>query len=124
MKMLILPNGKPCYYLDKLTALESHHEIYEDNDYLQFDLQIPENAIVFDVGTNIGNFSRYIVEHYPSAHIYAFEPVTQIYEVYSANLRDYPDRIHSFNNGLGEKDCGIIIEYFPHLSAVSAIEPF
>ncbi|MFX0064029.1 MAG: FkbM family methyltransferase [Candidatus Hermodarchaeota archaeon] len=124
MKQLTLPNGKKIYYLDKLTALESYHEIYVDKDYFQYGLQIPKNAIVFDVGAHIGNFSRFIVEHYPSAHVYIFEPVPQIFEVLCANLNEYPDKIHSYNLGLGEKAGEVMIDYFPRLSATSAITPF
>lgn len=124
MKQLTLPNGKLCYYIDKLTALESYQEVYEEQEYFQFGLQIPENAIVFDIGANIGNFSRYVVERYPSAHVYAFEPVPQIFEVYAANLREYQDRVHSYNIGLAESDGEVMIEYFPRLCANSAIVPF
>ncbi len=124
MKQLTLPNGKSCCYLDKLTALESYNEVYEEQEYFQFGLKIPDDAIVFDIGANIGNFSRYVVEHHPSAHVYAFEPVPQIFEVYSANLKEYPDRIHSYNIGLAEKPGEMTIDYFPRLSADSSIVPF
>ena len=123
MKKVTLPNGRKCFCLDKPTALESWYEIYEENDYFQYGLEIPENAVVFDVGANIGHFSRYVAEHYPSAHVYAFEPVPQIFEVFSANLKEYPDRIHFYNLGLAEKADEVMIDYFPRLCVNSAIKP-
>ncbi len=124
MNQLTLPNGKPLFYLDKLTALDSYREIYEDDEYFQFGLHIPKDAIVFDVGANIGNFSRYIAEHHPSAHVYAFEPVPQIFEVLSANLEEYPDQVTGFNVGLAEEAGKVTINYYPRVSADSSILPF
>ena len=124
MKQLTLPNGRKCFYLDKPTALESYREVYEEKDYFQYyGLEVPENAVVFDIGANIGHFSRYILEHYPSAHVYAFEPVPQIFEVYSANIENYHYRVHPYNLGLAEKAGEIMIDYFPRLSVNSAIKP-
>ena len=124
MKQITLPNGRKCFCLDKISALASYREVYEDKDYLQYGLDIPENAVVFDIGANIGHFSRYVAENYPSAHVYAFEPVPQIFKVYSANIAHYPDRVHPYNLGLAEKAGEIMINYFPRLSVNSAIKPF
>ncbi|MHA1257868.1 MAG: hypothetical protein ACTSPS_19975, partial [Promethearchaeota archaeon] len=60
MKNLTLPNGEIIYYIDKLTALDVYDEIYVNNEYLQHNIQVKDNDIIFDVGANIGLFSRHI----------------------------------------------------------------
>jgi len=59
MKALILPNGEKLYYIDKLSALDMYEEIYLDDDYFQYGIDIKDNELIFDVGANIGLIFRY-----------------------------------------------------------------
>jgi FkbM family methyltransferase len=124
MKTLTLPNGEELYYIDKLSALDIYEEIYEENDYLQFGIDVKENNVIFDVGANIGLFSRYIAQKAPNLSIHAFEPVPIIYEVLEANLKKVPASIKTYNIGLSDHSEQTKIHYYPKVSADSAIVPF
>lgn len=124
MKSLTLPNGEKIYYIDKLTALDVYEEIYLENDYMQFGIEVKDNDIIFDVGANIGLFSRFIAQQAQSLKIHAFEPVPIIFEALKANTKDLPAQIRAYNIGLAEKNQKSKIHYYPKVSADSAITPF
>jgi FkbM family methyltransferase len=124
MKTLMLPNGEKIFYIDKLSALDIYEEIYVEKDYLQFGVKVNDNDIIFDIGANIGLFSRFIAQQAKNLRIFAFEPVPIIYKVLEANLRSLPVDIKIYNIGLAEKNLRTKIYYYPKVSADSAIRPF
>ena len=84
--MLTLPNEENVYYIDKLTALYVYNEIFVDNQYLKYGIGVKEGDVVFDVGANIGLFSRFIANKAQNLKIFAFEPVPTIFKVLESNL--------------------------------------
>ena len=124
MNQLTLHNGKKLYSLDELTALWVYNEIFVDNVYLRHGIDIKKGDIVFDVGSNIGLFSLYLCEKAPDLKIYTFEPVKPIFEVLTKNLRDLTCIVKNYNIGLSDENIISEINYYPKVSADSAIEPF
>lgn len=124
MKKLTLPNGKELFYIDKLTAFWVYNEIFEENMYLKHGIGIKKGDIVFDVGANIGLFSLFIAEKASDLKIYTFEPIKPIFEVLEANLIDIPCSIENYNIGLSNENNPIEINFYPKVSADSAIIPF
>ena len=124
MKTLTLPNGEIIYYIDKLTALDVYEEIYVNNEYLQHNIQVKDNDIIFDVGANIGLFSRHIATKAKNLQIYTFEPVPIIFKALEENLRHLPAEVKNYNIGLAEKEDITEIHYYPKVSADSAIIEF
>jgi FkbM family methyltransferase len=124
MKVLTLPNGEELYYIDKLSALDIYEEIFVENEYLQFGIEVKDQDVIFDVGANIGLFSRYMAQKARDLTIFAFEPVPTIYEVLEANLKNIPARIKTYKIGLADHSATTKIHYYPRVSADSAIVPF
>ncbi|MFX0074636.1 MAG: FkbM family methyltransferase [Candidatus Hermodarchaeota archaeon] len=124
MKILTLPNGEIISYIDKLTALDIYDEIYVEDEYFRHGLRLKDNDIVFDVGANIGLFSRYIAKNANNLQIYTFEPVPIIFDVLKENLKDLTANIKNYNIGLGDKEEIINIHYYPRVSADSAFIKF
>ncbi len=57
--------------------------------------------IIFDVGANIGNWSKSASKVFSNSQIYAFEPIIQNFEKLSElKLKN----VHSYNFGLGDKN--------------------
>jgi len=54
---------------------------FEDNEQLVF----------FDVGANVGNYSKLLARHFSRARIYSFEPMPVSYSIASENLKQYPN---------------------------------
>ncbi|TXT65968.1 MAG: hypothetical protein BAJALOKI1v1_350011 [Promethearchaeota archaeon] len=124
MRQLILPNGEDIYYLDKMTALYVYQEIFEDNVYFQHNIEIKDNDIIFDVGANIGLFSKYTAKLASDLKIFTFEPILDIFTVLKANLKDVSATFRHYNIGIGETEKEIDFLYYPNVCADSTAIPF
>lgn len=60
------------------------------------------NSVIFDIGFNIGLFSRIICESRKYKEIHGFEPVNKYYKIAKESLQDYP-KVFINNIGLGNK---------------------
>ena len=123
MKQIKLSNDAFIFAIDKMTAEDVYQEIYVDQVYLRNGIQLYDGDVVFDVGANIGLFSKYAVEKYRNLHIYAFEPIPQIFEALQANMKAHPS-VKLFNIGLSDKKEAIEFLYYPKVSADSTAHPF
>lgn len=57
------------------------------------------NPVLFDIGANIGEYSRELRTEFPNSHIYAFEPNLYTFKAACKNLESL--NINCFNLGLG-----------------------
>ncbi len=124
MNKLTLPNGEDIYYIDKLTALYVYNEIFVENEYLRNGIGVKEGDVIFDVGANIGLFTRFIANQAPDLKIFTFEPIKTIFQVLEANLAGLPCYLKNFNIGLSDKSEIIEFFYYPKVSADSTAVPF
>lgn len=59
--------------------------------------------IVFDVGANNGDFSRYVLEKCPVSKVYAFEPNKSLFQNHLKSLKsDYPHRFFYYEFALAK----------------------
>jgi len=63
--------------------------------------------VVFDVGSNVGEWSSTAVQYFPVARIHCFELSEGTFKTLSANLKG-PNFVHN-NMGMGDKDA--VVEY-------------
>lgn len=70
--------------------------------FLRQYLKDKDNPIVFDVGANVGSYSRDVVAINPSATVFAFEPHPLTFEKLAANS-DAHGKLHPFNYAVGDK---------------------
>ena len=118
-----LPNGELIFYIDKLTAMDVYREIYEDDEYFQFGLEINDGDVIFDIGANIGIFSSYIASNFKNVKVYTFEPVPQIFKVLELNMDQFKDEVKVFNIGLSDHEEVREFNYYPRVSADSTAVP-
>lgn len=64
--------------------------------------KIPIKTII-DVGANEGQFAEEILNIFPHAEIYSFEPLGDCYEKLTSNFRSNK-KVHTYNFALGEQD--------------------
>jgi len=50
---------------------------------------LSRKAVVFDVGAHSGNFAETVLAYRPHAHLYAFEPIPDVYATLSARMNRY-----------------------------------
>ena len=63
-------------------------EIWEDQEYTRYGLDIKEGDIVLDCGANVGIFSRFALNK-GAQHVYSFECDSPVFELLKLNLTYY-----------------------------------
>jgi FkbM family methyltransferase len=101
-------------------------EIYKNEEY-NFD--IGAQAVVIDIGMNIGLASLYFAARDDVENVYGFEPFKPTFEQAIFNFKineKYANKIHPYSYGLGDEDKELTIEYYPRtpgrMSTVKSID--
>jgi amino acid adenylation domain-containing protein/FkbM family methyltransferase len=120
-----LPNGVVIRHQNRSETDYLYEEIFEDEIYLRYGLELPPQACVFDVGANIGMFSMYVAEQSPGARIYAFEPIAEVCESLQRNAelcRGATVKVCRY--GLGARSGREEFSYYPQFSARSGVAAY
>ena len=96
-----------------------HDEIFVDEVYLRGGIVLRENSVVLDVGANIGMFSLFVGARCPSARVYAFEPVPEVFAKLAQNIDERGLSVRPFNYGLSDRDQDVLFYYYPNISIMS-----
>ena len=78
-------------------------EIYSENEYNRFDVQIEEGDIVLDCGANVGIFTQYAFDM-GASQVLAYECDTLYYNYYTKNILDDRAKLTLGTVGGGEND--------------------
>ncbi|PNP47760.1 hypothetical protein THARTR1_10445 [Trichoderma harzianum] len=109
-----------CYAISKDEAQFIYKEIFEDHCYKISNL--PHAPLIIDVGANIGLFSLYMKQKFPSSTILAFEPAPETYDVLVRNLElNKIEDVEVFKFGLASKASTEKLTYFPNLPGNSTL---
>lgn len=105
----------PNYPLDTIQkCIVDKSEFYENDILKELGNYIPENAVIIDIGTNIGNHSIYWATQLKPKQIYAFEPIDTTFKILEKNiaLNNLEKIIKPYNIGLSdEKSAAKISKY-------------
>lgn len=118
--LLELPNKMQVLQFNRVETDHFYHDIFETQVYARNGIEIPEDAIVLDIGANIGLFSLFVRERASNARIYAFEPAPPVFNVLRANLASAGNRVTLFNAGVSDR-CGTQrLTYYPRSTGMSS----
>ena len=70
--------------------------------WVDYEKHNPKPAVIFDIGANVGSFSRAAARTFPGVTIYAFEPVSETFSNLLKNTEGIP-QIHPNQFAFGEK---------------------
>ncbi|WP_147450807.1 FkbM family methyltransferase [Streptomyces hoynatensis] len=123
MELASLPNGLELYTESPTEAEYLYKEMYEHGCYDSFSL--PDDPFVLDVGANIGMFSLYTKQRYPTAEIIAFEPIPVTRDILRRNIA-----LHGLT-GITVEDCAlgekaendVVFTHYPRLPGNSTRYP-
>ncbi len=125
-----LPDGcSPAELASGITVLQEnptmtaflHREIFDERCYLSHGVQLPEDAIVVDVGANIGLFTIQVSLEFPAAQVYALEPVPSTFAILDLNLKLLAPQARAERIGLGAKCSSAIFTHYPDFSGASGL---
>jgi FkbM family methyltransferase len=112
-------DGSMIYHQSDRQLAALYREIFEDAIYFKHQISVPENAMVFDVGANIGGFSIDVSQRHPGATIIAFEPVPQIFSALRKNYEHRQIKGRILNYGVSNKKETATFHYYPDMSGMS-----
>ncbi|SCF49731.1 methyltransferase, FkbM family [Micromonospora matsumotoense] len=101
-----------------------HDEIFLAKSYLQGGIVLREDAVVFDVGANIGMFSLFVAAVCPSARVYAFEPVRDVFEPLAMNVARHAVPAELFEIGLSDREQEVTFNFYPSISIMSCVSGY
>jgi len=102
----------------RLVARELHRDAYRLEG-----LELPPNPVVVDVGAHIGLFSLKARALWPTARIFAFEPVPATFALLSANLETNGAHVAAFNlavSGPGQETMTLQLDPWGNSGAASS----
>src|SRR5262249_43367047 len=86
MPRLVLPNGLLVTHVSEPQANGAFRELFEEEVYLRHGIDLPDGAVVLDVGANIGFFSLFVHQRAVAPRVFAFEPMPPTFAALSANM--------------------------------------
>ncbi len=105
-------------------AVHLWREIFVERAYEKGNIRYPENAVIFDVGANVGLFSLFALTRISSSTVHAFEPAAESFDALMTNLSPYGPRVRLWPIGLGVHDRGnATFIYYPATPAMSSYFP-
>ena len=105
----ILPNNMKIAHINQYETNYVYDEIFEKELYLRNGIALKENAVVVDIGANIGLFSLYVSSVCPSSRVYSFEPSQSVYKALEVNIDAYAPNVTVENCGIS--DCAKVINF-------------
>ena len=125
--LAILPDkiiniGYAKFYVPNYPIDHVQSEIVDNNNFYEIDLleklqlYIKKNAVILDIGANIGNHSVYWAVRSDAKKIYSFEPVEDFFKILKRNveINRVNNKVKIFNIGLSDQKInGSISHYDP-----------
>lgn len=108
-------NGKVTFYLPNLDLINGEfiqNRIFLEQNYFEiFNLSqlrkyVKENAVILDIGANLGNHTVFFAKECGAKKVYAFEPTRKTFQILEENIRinNLNSIVVAMNIALGEKD--------------------
>lgn len=117
---VILPNGLNVLQFNRGETDHFYHDIFDGHVYARNGIVIEHDAVIFDVGANIGLFSLYASTRGKNAQIYAFEPAPPVFALLCRNLEPIGSRARLFNVGVADKPGRASLTYYPLSTGMSS----
>lgn len=98
-------NNRPVYYRASTSDMTLIYEVLLKSEY-KSEYYLPTGfspKIILDIGANIGITSIYLINKFPNAKIFSFEPLLENYDILKKNTENYKN-IKVFNFGLGKNN--------------------
>ncbi|MBT4701829.1 MAG: FkbM family methyltransferase, partial [Rhodospirillaceae bacterium] len=114
-----LPNGLQIAHLRAYETNYLYDEIFVQKTYAKEGLTFPDDAVVIDIGANIGMFSLFAAGFSKNARIFACEPSPVTFDVLEKNLKLYAPGATPLPIGIAEEDGEAEFTFYPESSVFS-----
>lgn len=98
-KVFKLHTWNGCQFEMRMEDIGALYEVWLLKEYFPKGFRFPDRAMVVDVGASIGLFTIYVANKYPSARIFAYEPIAESFSLVRDNIlmNHYGERVKIYN---------------------------
>jgi amino acid adenylation domain-containing protein/non-ribosomal peptide synthase protein (TIGR01720 family)/FkbM family methyltransferase len=114
-----LPNQTTIVCRNRNETAFMYDEIFAKNSYLNFGINLPNDACIFDVGANIGLFTLFVSGLAERPTIYSFEPIPPVFQILRLNTQVHGLNAKLFELGLSNVSATGSFTYYPNVSLMS-----
>jgi amino acid adenylation domain-containing protein/FkbM family methyltransferase len=114
-----LPNEMTIVCRNRNETEFMYEEIFADKTYLNFGIEIPNDACIFDVGANIGLFTLFASRLAPQSVVYSFEPIPPVFEILRRNAEIHAPHTKLFACGLSNVSEQASFTHYKNVSLIS-----
>lgn len=118
-----LPNSISVWAPNALEAMTLYREIFSERTYEKHGIMVRDGDTVFDIGANIGLFTVNLAHKFTDLHLYAFEPVPDIYDALQRNATEHAPAARCYNIGLTDRRCEAVFELNRFATLASTMHP-
>jgi FkbM family methyltransferase len=115
-----LPDGQVIVAPFAAEAQYLWEDVFAENTYGP-PVRYEKNAVVVDVGANIGLYTLYALAASPLGRVIAIEPVPILFEALKRNTVEYAKRVTYYLTAAGDNDADATLTYYPKLSGMSSL---
>src|SRR5262249_19653362 len=116
-----LPDGTVLSELNGYETEYLYQEIFVEKAYLPAGLRLPPDALVLDIGANIGMFSLFVSRLVPAGRVVAFEPGPDAYAALTANVEKLGLPVSTLPWAIGGRSGRATMTVYPGASVFSGL---
>ncbi len=118
-KRYMLPNNMAIMSLNRNETDFMYKEIFKEQNYTKYGIEIRDGDCIFDIGANIGIFSLFINQINRNVQVYALEPIPDLFDLLKINTELYNNKTKVFNYGISDKNIETKFTFYPKASIMS-----
>lgn len=85
--------------------IEKSKNYYEYEILSNFIDYFPTDAVIYDIGANIGNHTVFFSKYLKAKKVFSFEPSKDVYDLLNSNVeKNYLKGVETYNYAVGDKD--------------------
>ncbi len=119
----VLPNQMMIAHRNRHETDFFYEQIFIDHVEFRHGVRLGDDAVVFDVGANIGLFTLFVHQVCERPRVFSFEPIPDIFAALRANVELYGLDVSLQNCGLSDHSGEVTFAYYPRSSCQSGYYP-
>jgi amino acid adenylation domain-containing protein/FkbM family methyltransferase len=119
-----LPNGMAIVHQNRNETEYLYQEIFVRHTYAQHGIRLREEAVVFDLGANIGMFTMFVAACRPQARIWACEPLPPLCRTLRLNVELYAPRAKVLPVGVADSERSAEFTFYPQHTMMSSLTAY
>jgi len=117
------PNGLDIRHYNKTETQFVYQEVFVDRVYVKHGISLSDDAVVLDVGANIGLFAMFVGETCAGGRVVAVEPGPPTFALLTANTERYGPRVTRLQCGASSHELEATFTHYPGYSIMSGFQP-